>query len=302
MTRRSFVAAAVAATGKINDSRGPRFLIAAVTPLERRRQFDDAITKDYLALLAAGGADGVLVLGTTGEFASFAVKERRQILESFARHRGKLSLMAQVGAPNLPDTLELLAHAGACGADAALVLPPFYFKNVPTDGLVRFYEPILTAAKMPVLLYNIPQLSGVPITAELLRRLAEYPRLYGMKDSFSKADAMAGFIRDFPKLKILTGAPGNIERNLKEGGAGAITGNGSALVRETAAIFQAFRNHGDVAAAQARFNEAARAFAGYDGISAQKYALTLKGLPEMYCRPPLVELNAEQRKALAARL
>ena len=62
------------------------------------------------------------MLGTTGEFASFSVKERKQILEGYIKHRGKLPVMAQIGAPNLPDALELLAHATGAGADAVLVL------------------------------------------------------------------------------------------------------------------------------------------------------------------------------------
>src|SRR5262245_30468330 len=145
-TRRAFVAGAstalaAAAGKKMDDAPGPRFFVAALTALDQRGNLDDAIVKDYLAYLAGNGADGALVLGTTGEFASFSVKERKQILESYARHRGRLALMAQVGAPNVPDTLELLAHAAGAGADAALVAPPFYYKNVSTEGLVHFYEP-----------------------------------------------------------------------------------------------------------------------------------------------------------------
>jgi 4-hydroxy-tetrahydrodipicolinate synthase len=302
-----FVAGAVplavrAASKKIDEAAGPRFFVAALTALDERRNFDPARAKDYLTYLAANGVEGALVLGTTGEFASFSVKERKQILEGCLKHRGKLAVMAQVGAPNVPETLDLLAHAAGAGADSVLVLPPFYYKNVSLEGLVRFYEPILNAARVPVLLYNIPQTSGVAITPDLLRRLAGHANLYGIKDSFSKPDAMIAFIREFPKLHIMTGVPGNIAANLQAGGAGAITGNGSVFARETASIFQAFRTGGDVAAAQARFNERARAISGYDGIPAQKYALTRAGLAEMYCRPPFVELTPEQKKQLSEKL
>ena len=104
------------------------------------------------------------------------------------------------------------------------------------------------------------------------------------------------------KVAILTGVPGNIAANLEAGGAGAITGNGSAFTRETSAIFTAFRSRGDVAAAQARLNERAKVMAGYDGIAAQKFALTRAGVPEMHCRPPLADLTAEQKKALLEKL
>ncbi|MGH9722837.1 MAG: dihydrodipicolinate synthase family protein [Bryobacteraceae bacterium] len=305
-TRREFLGAAVtsaamAASGKIASADGPQFWIAALTMLDRRGRFDDALTKDYLALLAAGGADGVLVLGTTGEFSSFSVKERKQILESHVRHKGKLAIMCQTATPNVPETLELVDHAASAGAGSVLVLPPFYYKNPSLEGLAAFYEPILRASKVPALLYNIPQLSGVAITAELLRRLSPFEKLYGIKDSFSKADAMVAFIKEFPKLKILTGAPGNVAVNLRQGGAGAITGNGSVFLRETTAIFEAFRKGGDPEAAQSRFNDVAKALAGYDGIPAMKYVLGRKGLRESPCRPPFAELPESKKRELDAK-
>jgi len=303
ITRRVWIGGAAAslayAAGAKSDKLSePRFYVAALTALNERGNPDDAMVKDYLAYLAANGVDGALVLGTTGEFSSFSVKERKQITESYARHRGRLAFMVQVGAPNLSDTLELLAHATAAGAESALVAPPFYFKNVSTEGLARFFVPVLEAARIPILLYNIPQLTGVPISADLLRRLSSSPNLFGIKDSFSKVDAMTATIREFPHLHILTGVPGNISANLKSGGAGAITGNGSAFPRETAAIFKAFREGGDVAAAQAALDARARVIAGYDGIAAQKFVLTRSGLHEMHCRPPLADLSPEQKKAL----
>jgi 4-hydroxy-tetrahydrodipicolinate synthase len=305
-TRRSLLemataGAAFAATSKIGQNTGPQFIVAAVTMLDRSGRFDDSMNKDYLALVAEGGADGALALGTTGEFSSFSVKERKQILESFLRHKGKLSILCQVGTPNLPETLDLLAHAAAAGADSALVLPPFYFKNPSVDGLAAFYEPILKAAKVPVLLYNIPQLSGVAITAELLQRLSKFDRLYGMKDSFSKAEPLVAFIREFPKLKILTGVPQNVAADLQAGGGGALTGNGSVLLRETRAVFDTWSKGGDVQAAQKHLIDAGAVFSGYDGIPATKYALSLMGLRESTVRPPFTELSAEKKKELAGR-
>jgi 4-hydroxy-tetrahydrodipicolinate synthase len=304
LTRRSFLesGAAWAAAAKLGQKSQPQFLVAAVTMLDAQGRFDDAMNKDYLAFVAEGGADGALAMGTTGEFASFSIKERKRILESFVRHKGKLSIPCQVGAANLPDTLELLEHAAAAGADAALVLPPYYYKNVPLDGVKAFYEPILKAARIPVLLYNIPQMSGVPITPELIRRLSSHERLYGMKDSFNKADQLVANIREFPKLKILTGVPQNVVADLEVGGGGALTGNGSVFLRETRAVFDAWSKGGDTQAAQKRLNDASAVLSGYDTIPAAKYALSLMGLPESALRPPFTSLSAEKKKDLAERL
>ncbi len=304
ITRRGFIetGAAWAAANKIGQNGGPQFVVAAATMLDRNGRFDDAMNKDYLAYIAEGGADGALALGTTGEFSSFSVKERKQILESFLRHKGKLSILCQVTTPNLPETLDLLEHAAAMHADFALALPPFYYKNPSVDGVAAFYEPILKAARLPVLLYNIPQNSGVPITPELLRRLAKYERLYGMKDSFSKAEPLVAFIREFTKLKILTGVPPNIVADLEAGGGGALTGNGSVFLRETRAVFDAWSKGGDTQSAQQRLNQAGAVLSGYDGIPAIKYALSLMGLRESAVRPPFTELAVEKKKELAERL
>jgi 4-hydroxy-tetrahydrodipicolinate synthase len=270
--------------------------------LGRDGAVDEALVNDYLRYLERNGAEGILVLGTTGEFASFGVAERKKILEVYLKRRGKLSLMCQVGTSNLPETLDLLAHATAAGAEQALVVPPFYLKNPSVDGLARYYDPILRAARLPVLLYHIPQNSGVPITPELLTRLSTHERLYGVKDSFSKAEVLQANIRAFPNLRFFAGVTANIEVDLREGGAGTISGNGSLYPRQTAAIFQAWREHGDVHAAQQRFDEAAAALTGFDGIPAMKFALGRLGMAESPSRAPFTELSPEKKQELIGRL
>lgn len=304
LTRRALLhsvpAAAYAAAAKLPTAEGPQFIVAALTMCDKNGRLNDSLNRDYLRFLEKGGADGVLVMGTTGEFSSFSVAERKQALESTLKHAGKLSVMCQISTSNLPETLDLLEHAQRAGAGSVLALPPFYFKNVTLEGLLAWYVPILKTARVPVLLYNIPQLSGVAITPALLHRLESMDRLYDMKDSFSKTDAMIAFLKEFPKLRILTGVPGNIEANLANSGAGGLTGNGSVLVKETAAIFQAHRTRGDVAAAQRAFNERAKALGGYDGVPAGKYLLSRMGLGYSGVRTPFVPLTPEQERKLDA--
>jgi len=125
-TRREFLAlagSAAAAANKTTRTEGPRFFVATLTPMDASGRFDEALNRDLLAFLRERGVDGALVLGTTGEFSSFSVQERRKILEASMRARGSMEAMVQVGAPNLPDTLELLEHATSAGAGYALVLP-----------------------------------------------------------------------------------------------------------------------------------------------------------------------------------
>lgn len=309
-TRRSFLAGLGAAAGaaaapratKTMTATGPRFFVATLTPLDRKGNFDASLSRDLLAFLRERGVDGALVLGTTGEFSSFSVQERKKILEAMLREKGSLEVMCQVAAPNLPETLDLLHHAAGAGANSALVLPPFYYKNPKVEGLARFFSPVLEAARIPVLLYHIPQVSAVEITHDLLRRLSHYDKLYGLKDSSGKAEGLTAYIREFPKLKIFTGSHRLLEMALKQGGAGAITGNGNVFPRETAELFKLHREGKDLAAAQARLNDVVTVLGGYDGIPAMKFALGQLGLRESYCRPPFTELSAEKKAELAAKL
>ncbi len=279
---------------------GPQFFPAALTMLDKHRRFDAGMNRDYLAFLDEGGADGVLVLGTTGEFPSFSLAERKLILESFVRHAGNLTVMSHVGTSNLPETLELLKHAADTGAGSALVVPPFYFKRPSLDGLIAYYTPILEASRIPVLVYNIPYLSGVPITLELIQSLSKFEKLAGMKDSHNKTEEHLVFIREFPQLKIMTGRTSVLSASLPAGGAGSITGSGSVLLKETRAVYEAFRNGGDLHAAQETLNQAGATLRGLHGVPAMKYILSLMGLPESFPRPPQVELSPDQKKNAAA--
>ncbi len=308
LTRRSFLAAATAlpalsaAAPKTASGREPSFISAALAPLNKSGQIDNSLTKEYLAFLREGGVDGVLVNGTTGEFSSFTLAERKRNLEVFLRHKGSLTTMCQVGCTSQAEAIELLKHAQDSGADEALVLPPYYFNQPKTDGLVAFFEPILDAASIPVLLYNIPQLSEVQISLELVRRLGGHKRFAGIKDSWGKLDNTLGYIREDPKLSVFTGASAQIQPVLEAGGAGALTGNGNVFPKQTKAILNAFRKGGDVAAAQKHLDSVTPILKGYDSAASQKACLHLMGLGKMYVRAPFVDLNDAERKDLAGRL
>lgn len=306
-TRRDFLGLlastpALSSAAQKSNAPAPRFFVAAITPVSRTGRLDEGLVRDLLVWLRERGADGVLVMGSNGEFSSFSVDERKKALEVYLRARGALDVFCQVGTPNLPETLELVKHAAGAGVEAVLVLPPFYYKNPPLEGLVRYYSSVLDAARIPVLLYHIPGTSGVPITPELLRRLDGHPRLYGLKDSSGNAQGTLRFIRDFPKLKVLTGSPRHIAAMLKNGAAGAITGNGNILTRETAAIFRAFRQGQPVEEAQARLDGVLDLLRGFEGVAAMKFAHGLMGLRESYCRPPFVEFDEQRKSEFRSRL
>jgi 4-hydroxy-tetrahydrodipicolinate synthase len=281
---------------------GPNFYVAAVTPCDSKLKFDEALYRDMMPFFKERGADGVVVLGTTGEFPSFSVVERKKVAETALKHRSGLRMIVQVGTPNLPETLELLAHATANGADGALCIPPFYYKTPVLEGLYRHYSQILEASKIPIYLYHIPGTSAVPITHELLHKLEHYPNLSGIKDSTGNAEGYAGFVKEFPKLDMMSGTDNNIPTALAHN-MGAILMGGNICTKQAAAVFAAHRQGKDLTEPMAKLREASALMRPNGGsIPGIKYVLGGLGLRESYARPPHVDLTAEQKAALKPKI
>lgn len=139
--------------------------------------------------LLANGCDGLNVLGTTGEATSFSLAERKSLMSAY-REAGlpMQRLMVGTGAAAVADAVALTVHAAELGFAGALVLPPFYYKGVPDDGLAAYVQAIVEATAsrpIPIYLYHFPALSGLPWHVQLIRRLVDTfgPRIAGLKDS-----------------------------------------------------------------------------------------------------------------------
>ena len=311
-TRRTFLSAVGAATAAAAATppaktaavkSGPNFYVAAVTPCDSKLKFDEPLYRDLMPFFKERGADGVVVLGTTGEFPSFSVAERKRVAEVALKHRSGLRMIVQVGTPNLPETLDLLNHAQANGADGVLCIPPFYYKNPTIEPLVKHYSAVLEASKVPVYLYHIPGTSAVPITHELLHKLEHNPNLAGIKDSTGNAEGYAAFVKEFPKLDMMSGTDNNIPTALANG-MGAILMGGNLFTKQAAAVFAAHRAGKDIAEAMTRLREASALLRGTGGssITGIKYSLTAWGMRESFARPPQPELTAEQKAQIKPKL
>ena len=139
--------------------------------------------------LLDNGCDGLNVLGTTGEATSFSLEQRKRVMTAYKDNGLPLDrLMVGTGAASVADAVALTRHAAELGFAGALVLPPFYYKGVPDDGLVAYIETIVqaTAGKpVPIYLYHFPAQSGLPWHVKLVRRLLDTHggRIVGLKDS-----------------------------------------------------------------------------------------------------------------------
>src|SRR5262249_38965946 len=179
--------------------------------------------------LLAEGAHGLAIFGTTSEANSLALAERLSLLDELVE-RGipPERLMPGTGACSLPEAVELTRHALAAGAPGVLLLPPFYYKNVPEDGVFAYYAEVIERVgegRLRVFLYHIPQMSGVPITPNLVARLVKTygPVIAGLKDSSGSWDQTASFLREFPELAIFPASERFVVQGLAAGAAGCIS-------------------------------------------------------------------------------
>ena len=273
------------------------FWTAASTPCDKNLNFDPELYRDLLAYLKANGADGVVVLGTTGEFPSFSVAERKKIADVAFKYRNGLNIIVSPGTANFPETLELSLHAQENGADGLLVVPPFYYKHPHPDGLTRYFSMLFEKVNIPINLYHIPFATGIPISLELMHSLEKFPNLAGIKDSSGDEEEYHKFVAEFPNLNMRTGTTHNL-RYAMDNGMGAILAEGNNFTALIAAVFAAKRAGKDISAPIDKLQTALKLLraGGVDEYGPMKYALSLQmGTRQFYQRPPNSDVADEQK-------
>jgi len=165
-----------------------RGVIAAIaTAVDEEGEPDCARSAALARFLLANGCDGLNVLGTTGEATSFSLDQRKRVMTAYRANGLPLDrLMVGTGAAALADAVALTRHAAELGFAGALLLPPFYYKGVPDEGLFAYVEAIVSATSaspIPLYLYHFPAQSGLPWPIPLVKRLIETFRVVGLKDS-----------------------------------------------------------------------------------------------------------------------
>lgn len=203
---------------------------ATLTPLDRDGRIDAGRMAAHVRLLLGQGVDGVAPFGTTGEGSSFSVAERRSGLDALLA--GGITagrIVAGTGAAAVTDAVELTRHALGVGVFRCLVVPPFFFKDVPDDAVFAFFAGLIDAVNDPRLrlyLYHIPQFSGVAVRPAVVARLAEaFPGVIaGVKDSAGEWSNTEELLARAPALDILVGHEPHLPRLMRAGGAGTICG------------------------------------------------------------------------------
>jgi 4-hydroxy-tetrahydrodipicolinate synthase len=176
----------------------------------------------------ANGADGINVLGTTGEANSQNVAARRQIMKEAANQLDAGKLMVGTATPDLETTVELTQYASDLGYPVALVLPPYYYKPVTESGLFGWFEELdrrLGSASIQLYLYNFPALTGIGFSVDLIARLAKElnGRVSGIKDSSADLPYCREIVNKVPGFKVFPSSETSLGDARKDGFAGCIS-------------------------------------------------------------------------------
>ncbi len=272
-------------------------IAAAVTPLtEGGRSLDPDSFGPLVAFLAAGGVDGLLACGTTGEGVLMTVRERRHVTEAFLAVRPEgFQVAVHAGAQTTRDTVALAAHALEVGADAVAVIAPPYFPL----GSRELFEHLRSAADacdpLPFYVYEFAARSGYAIPVDVVQQLRrEQGNVAGMKVSDTPFDAIEPYLLD--GMDVFVGSEPLVRAAMERGAVGAVSGLASAWPDVVASLV-----HEHSPEAHVRVTELREKLEGIPFHAALKQVLTDRGvLLHGDVRPPLRGLTLEERTALTA--
>jgi dihydrodipicolinate synthase/N-acetylneuraminate lyase len=264
-------------------------LAAAVTPLrDAGAALDEEAFRPYLDFLAAGGLDGILALGTTGEGILLSAAERRRAAELFVD--GPLQAIVHCGAQTTAETVALAEHAAASGAAGVAVIGPPYYAYDDAALLAHFEAAAHACDPAPFYVYEFQARSGYAVPLAVIEQLRERaPNLAGLKVSDRPFDAVEPYLIE--GLDVFLGAEGLVLSGLEKGAAGTVSGLASVFPEHVVALVRdRAEGVGEVRAVLDR----------YPFQAAAKFILGLRGVPiRQDVRAPLRRLTADEQHELA---
>ena len=251
--------------------------------------------------LADAGVHGLYVGGSSGEMILMTQDERKTLLETVMESVGsRLTVIAHVGTTSTAATLELARHAEKAGAHALSSVTPLYYKYGFRE-VKHYYERLAAETSLPVIIYNIPVLTGSTLTTDQLAEILSIPNVGGMKFTSSDFFQLERIRSAFPDKVFYNGSDEMLLSGLSAGADGGIGSTYNFQPKTILSIYNAYRN-GDVKGAlafQAKANEAIAAVLRYGVLPSSKMLLKLNGLDYGECREPFMPLGEDAVKALS---
>jgi 4-hydroxy-2-oxoglutarate aldolase len=246
---------------------------------------------------------GYVALGSTGEAVLLTRAEMDSILATVKESATKeKKLLAGAGAESTAETIERTKRAAEFGYDAVLVKTPYYYKPAyKPEVLITHYRRVADESPIPVMLYSIPQFTGIALESVEVAALAEHPNIIGIKDSSGNVQGVAEIVAATPpKFQTLVGSAASVYPSMAIGARGAILALACALPEKCVALFELFRkgHHEKARELQSILVRASKLIVSEPGIAGVKHAMDQRGYRGGIPRPPLLPLQHEQKKRL----
>jgi 4-hydroxy-2-oxoglutarate aldolase len=282
-------------------------LLPFPTPFAEDGGVDTASLRHNIELWNSTGVAGYVALGSTGERVHLDARERATVVETArACVPNDLVFVVGVGEQGTRGTIEECRVAAGQGADAVLVLTPHFYKGALTQGaLASHFESVADSSPAPVVLYNIPQNTGVALAPETVARLCAHENVAGIKDSSGDVANFVEMIRlvgdGAREFAPMTGHAGVFYASLASGAVGGILAAGCVLPRLCVEIYEAALagERESARESQRRLAPVARAVTVRFGIGGLKHALDLLGFKGGRVRAPLAEPDEDARREIA---
>ena len=275
------------------------------TPLTKQGRIDIDTTRKLVDFHIEAGIDGLLPLGTSGEFALLTREERSVLVKTVVDQAdNRVPVVAGVSDPSIENVIQLSSDAKKAGADAVLATPPYYFTTTD-EGHYLHFKTISEAIDLPLMIYNIPEWTHSFVTPETVQRLADDKLVVGMKYTENNLLNLIRFLkRSRSKISIFAGSDALAYSNLEFGGSGAIMGSANVAPRVASEIFDNHRkgNLAGAKASQERLLPIIDAFAIGKYPAALKEAMSLIGMPVGPLKEPLTALSTSEKKIVAGLL
>ncbi|MFI5174519.1 MAG: dihydrodipicolinate synthase family protein [Terriglobia bacterium] len=274
------------------------------TPFDRSGRLNFSAFRSNLKAYNRFRLRGYLVLGSSGEAGSLDFQEKVKLMEA-AREgtpKGKV-LLVGTGAQSLKETVKLTEVAASMGADAALVLPPFYYKPAMTHSvLVEFFSTLARAVRIPLLIYSIPQFTGIQLNVSTVAELSKRQNIVGLKESSGNVPYLAEIIESTPRgFQNVTGSALTFLPSLMAGAVGGILALADVAPGECVEIFEDYREGRLSLAAkkQRAVMGLGRALTARFGIAGLKAGVSVAGFQGGVPRSPLRPLSHQDQKVIS---
>ena len=275
--------------------------VALITPFQKNGQIDFEALEKLINFQIENGTDALVVLGTTGEPSTMTIQEKHDVIEFSKRVIGnRAKLIVGTGGNNTEKVIEDSLYAKEHGADALLIVTPYYNKCTQ-NGLVAHYKMVAESVKMPIIAYNVPGRTGVNISVETAVRLAEIPEIVGIKEASGNIDQIVRLCKSLRgKMAVYSGDDSLNYVVMALGGSGSISVTANVFPREVKEIIDFCLNNDYQSALEhheALLEVNKNMFIEINPIPV-KYACSLRGFGNGSVRMPLTELEDKNKEIL----